>query len=77
MLSVFHVTMLNFATQYNKNQVNNACKVISSSLVNVANWDSIPVFVKATGGLSKPGWSTVRNSIGFVLFEVSNKKNYI
>jgi len=37
--------------------------------VNVANWNIISVFVKATGDLSQPGWSPVCNSIVFALFE--------
>jgi len=42
---------------------------VSSSSLNVANWDTTPVFVKATGGLLQPGRSPVCNSIVFALFE--------
>jgi len=36
---------------------------------NVANWDTTPVFVKATGDLSQLRWSPVCNSNVFTLFE--------
>jgi len=35
----------------------------------VINWDTTPVFVKATGDLSQPGRSPVCNYIVFALFE--------
>ena len=38
-------------------------------VVNVANWDTTPVSVKETRGLSQMGWSPVCNCIVFVLFE--------
>jgi len=38
-------------------------------VVNVANWDTTLVFIKAIGGLYLPGWFPVRNSIVFALFE--------
>jgi len=38
-------------------------------VVNVANWDTTPVFVKATGDMSQHGRSPVSNSIVFALFE--------
>src|SRR6218665_2372260 len=40
-----------------------------SRLVNVANWDTTPVFLKATGDVSQPVWSPVFISSVLALFE--------
>ena len=49
-------------------------------VVNVANWDTTQVFVKATGGLSQPGRSPVSNSIDSLYSNknmMSNVENFL